>query len=486
VNSCDIGADTWLTFDDVLILPRLSDVLPSEVSLSTGLTANISLGVPIISSPMDTVTEHKMAIVMAKLGGIGVIHKNMTAEKQAHEVRLVKNHFKWRVDNPLTLEPHMSIDRAVALLTEHRCSGAPVVQGGKLVGVLTSRDIDCAQHGHALVSDIMSRDNLITASPDITYEEAMRVLGTNRIERLVVVDQNYHCVGIVTMRDLKRCKAHGKSTVCKNNMLRVAAAVGVSGEIERKRATALYEAGVDAIVVDTAHGHSVRVRDMLLWLKSNFPNLDVIAGNVATPEAALYLAEAGADAVKVGIGPGSICTTRIVAGVGAPQLSAVMHVSRAVRQKFGDNIKIIADGGIRSSGDAAKALAAGADCVMLGSMLAGTNESPGSIVVYKGRPHKAYRGMGSIGAMTAGSADRYGQAGSTKMVAEGVEGIVPFKGEVRDVISRIAGGMCSAFGYTGNATVAEMQRNCDFVRITAAGLYESHPHDVHVTQEDMS
>ena len=476
-----IFMELGLTFDDVLILPRESSILPDEANLATRLTSKIMLKTPIISSPMDTVTEHKMAIALAKSGGIGIIHKNMSVENQVNEVRAVKRHFRWMIDVPVTIRPEMSVSDASAIISSHGFSGAPVVDGLKLVGLLTNRDMRFTS-SDALVSDVMSKERLITTNPDVSYEEAMAILAKNKIERLVVVDGEYNCVGLITMADMRKSIEYPSSALDADNQLLVGAAVGVRPDVDHARAHALRDAGADVLVVDTAHGHSSRVFEMVRWLKSTFPDLQVIAGNIATAEAAEYLIRAGADAVKVGIGPGSICTTRIVAGVGAPQLSAIMQAAVVCKRH---DIPLIADGGMRTSGDVSKAIAAGASSVMLGSMLAGSKESPGAVVVYKGRSYKSYRGMGSMGAMADGSADRYGHSSmQTKMVAEGVEGIVPCRGKALETIARITGGLRSAMGYTGSHTIQDMQNNCQFIRITSAGLNESHTHGVHITQEE--
>lgn len=478
----DKNLELGLTFDDVLIVPRESSVLPAETNLETFLTTQVQLKIPLISSPMDTVTEHQMAIAMAKNGGIGVIHKNLSIEQQVKEVKAVKNHFRWLIDNPVMLNPGISVDEAAAIMCKHGFSGAPVVDGKRLVGIITNRDMRFIS-GNTLVADVMSKERLITVKSGIAYDDARAMLLSHRLERLIVVDNDYNCVGLITMRDVQKCKENPTSALDSERRLLVAAAIGVNPDIDHRRAVELHVAGADAIVVDTAHGHSKRVFDIVQWLRKEYPTMQIIAGNVATAEGAEYLIKAGADTIKVGIGPGSICTTRIVAGVGVPQLSAITNVVRSSRKH--EHVKIIADGGMRGSGDVAKALAAGADSVMIGSMFAGCKESPGSVVVYKGRAYKSYRGMGSLGAMSSGSADRYGhRQAQTKLVAEGVEGIVPFQGDISDTIAKITGGLRSSMGYTGSATIKDMQEKCEFIRITSAGLYESHPHDVQITHEE--
>lgn len=473
-----------LTFDDVLLVPAASDILPHQANTTTRLTRSISLGIPILSSAMDTVTEATMAIAMAQHGGIGVIHKNMTIAEQAEEVRRVKRFESGMVVNPLTISPDEPLSAALQMMAMHRISGIPVVDGAsqKLVGILTNRDVRFAEDMAKPVSDYMTYNNLITVGLGVSQDHARHLLHKHRIEKLVVVDEQYRCVGLITVKDMEKAQAH--PFACKDDRvrLRVAAATGV-GEDGLARATALLEAGVDVVVVDTAHGHSAGVLRQIEAIKklSNFAQ--VIGGNIATPEGALSLINAGADAVKVGIGPGSICTTRIVAGVGVPQLSAVAEV-RDVAVKH--NVPVIADGGIKSSGDLAKAIAAGADTVMLGSLLAGTDESPGEVILYQGRSYKSYRGMGSLAAMARGSADRYFQQevrDTLKMVPEGVEGQVPYKGPVGTVVHQLIGGLKASMGYTGNGTIADMQTNCKFRRITNSGLRESHVHDVTITRE---
>lgn len=472
------------TFDDVLLVPGASTVLPTQADTSTRLTKAISLGIPLISSAMDTVTEHRLAIAMAQAGGIGVIHKNLDAEKQAREVRKVKKFESGMVVNPVTIYPDQTLSDALGLMDEHKISGIPVVErnNGKLVGILTNRDVRFASNPSEPVSQLMTKDNLVTVPETVDREEAKRLLHRYRIEKLLVVDDAYRCIGLVTVKDIEKAQAHPDASKDEQGRLRVAAATGV-GSDGLSRAEALLEAGVDVVVVDTAHGHSAGVLDAVAAIKQQSNYAQVVAGNVATADGTKALIDAGADAIKVGIGPGSICTTRIVAGVGVPQLTAVLEAAEAA-QKSG--IPIIADGGIKQSGDIAKAIAAGADCVMIGSLLAGTEESPGEVILFQGRTYKGYRGMGSLGAMARGSADRYFQqevADNMKLVPEGVEGRVPYKGPVHPVVYQLVGGLKAAMGYTGNATVPDMQTNCTFRRITASGYRESHVHGVAITRE---
>ncbi len=472
------------TFDDVLLVPGASTVLPNQANTTTRLTKTITLGIPLVSAAMDTVTEHRLAIAMAQAGGIGVIHKNLTVEEQAAEVRKVKKFESGMVVNPLTIYPDQTLSEALGLMTEHKFSGIPVVEreSGKLVGIITNRDVRFASNPDEPVSALMTKDDLITVTESVEREEAKRLLHRHRIEKLLVVDDAYRCIGLVTVKDMEKAQAHPDASKDDQGRLRVAAATGV-GQDGLVRAEALLDAGVDVVVVDTAHGHSAGVLKAVQAIKKLSNYAQVIAGNIATPEGAKALIDAGADAVKVGIGPGSICTTRIVAGVGVPQLTAVMEVAEEARKA---GIPVIADGGIKQSGDIAKAIAGGADCLMIGSLLAGTEESPGDVILFQGRTYKGYRGMGSIGAMARGSADRYFQqdvADNMKLVPEGVEGRVPYKGPVQPVVHQLVGGLKAAMGYTGNATIAEMQTNCVFRRITASGFRESHVHDVAITQE---
>jgi IMP dehydrogenase len=479
-----------LTFDDVLLEPAASKVLPAQVDTRTHLTATIELGIPLLSSAMDTVTESKMAIAMAQAGGMGVVHKNLDFAAQADEVRAVKKFESGMVVNPVTISPRATLADALALMAHYRISGIPVVEGGngdarqpgKLVGILTNRDVRFARDAAQPVAELMTRENLVTVGEGVGMEEAQRLLHRHRIEKLIVVDAQYRCIGLITVKDMEKAQLHPKACKDDKGRLRVAAATGV-GEAGIARAEALLDAEVDIIVVDTAHGHSQGVIEAVRQVKRLSNKAQVIAGNIATAEAAKALIAAGADAVKVGIGPGSICTTRIVAGVGVPQLTAILDVAEECRKS---GIPVIADGGIKYSGDLAKAIAAGADCAMVGSLLAGTDESPGEVYLYLGRSYKAYRGMGSVGAMARGSADRYFQEevrDSLKLVPEGVEGRVPYKGMAGTVIHQLIGGLAAAMGYTGNATIPAMQTGCSFVKITGAGLRESHVHDIDITRE---
>jgi IMP dehydrogenase len=473
-----------LTFDDVLLVPAESDVLPTQVNTRTRLTRSIELGIPLMSAAMDTVTESRLAIALAQAGGIGVIHKNLEIQAQASEVRAVKKFESGMVVNPVTIHPDQPLAEALKLMADFKISGIPVVERGtrRLVGILTNRDVRFASDVHQPVAELMTKDTLITVREGVDKTEAKRLLHQHRIEKLLVVDGEYRCTGLVTVKDIEKAQAHPDACKDEQGRLRAAAATGV-GPDGIKRAQALLEAEVDVIVVDTAHGHSRGVIDTVRQIKRLSDRAQVIGGNIATPEAARALADAGADAVKVGIGPGTICTTRMVAGVGVPQLSAIMEVAEVTRQA---GICLIADGGIKYSGDVAKAIAAGADCVMIGSLFAGTEESPGEVFLFQGRSYKSYRGMGSIGAMARGSADRYFQADvndKLKLVPEGVEGRVPYKGPVGTVIHQMVGGLRAGMGYTGNSTIGEMQTRCTFRRITSAGLRESHVHDVSITKE---
>jgi IMP dehydrogenase len=471
-------------FDDVLLVPGYSTVLPSQTDTRTRLTREIRLNIPLVAAAMDTVTEAPMAIAMAQAGGIGVIHKNLSIEEQAAQVRRVKKFESGMVVNPVTIHPDQTLADVRALQDQHHISGIPVVEreSKRLVGIVTSRDVRFATDPNLRVYELMTRENLVTVLNDATPEQARALLHKHRIEKLLVVDDQYRCIGLITVKDMDKAQANPSAVKDAMGRLRAAAATG-TGEDGLRRAEALVEAEVDVIVVDTAHGHSAGVLKAVERVKQLSNSVQVIAGNVATPEAVLALIEAGADAVKIGIGPGSICTTRIVAGVGVPQLTAVLECSAAARAK---DVPAIADGGIRTSGDIAKAIAAGADCVMMGSLFAGTDEAPGEVFLYQGRSFKSYRGMGSLGAMARGSADRYFQAevqDSLKFVPEGIEGRIGYKGPVSAVIHQLVGGLRSAMGYTGNGTMAEMQQNCRFRRITNAGLRESHVHDVAITRE---
>ena len=472
-----------LAFDDVLLVPAQSAVLPSNVDTRTRLTPRIELGIPLISAAMDTVTESRLAIAMSQAGGLGVIHRNLSPGEQADEVRKVKKFEAGMVVNPVTIGPDQILADALALMAEHGISGIPVVEGDRrLVGILTNRDVRFASDPDQPVRELMTSENLVTVRDGVDTEESKRLLHQHRIEKLIVVDDDYRCVGLVTVKDIE--KARNFPAACKDEegRLRAAAATGV-GDGGFARAEALLDAECDVIVVDTAHGHSEGVLEAVRRIKKLSNYAQVVAGNVATADGARALIDAGADAVKVGIGPGSICTTRIVAGVGVPQFTAVLDVAEVCHER---GATVIADGGIRFSGDLAKAIAARADCAMIGALLAGTDESPGEVVLYQGRSYKSYRGMGSIGAMARGSADRYFQQDikdTMKLVPEGVEGRVPYRGPVNNVIHQLVGGLRAAMGYTGNASIADMQGNCRFVRATFAGVRESHVHDVAVTSE---
>jgi IMP dehydrogenase len=473
-----------LTFDDVLLRPAESAILPNQADTKTRLTRSIELGIPLISSAMDTVTEGRMAIAMAQAGGIGVIHKNLDIARQVEEVRRVKKFESGMVVNPVTIHPEQTLADALRLMEQYQISGIPVVERGstRLVGILTNRDVRFASNLAQQVSELMTKDRLVTVREGVNRDEARRLLHQYRIEKLLVVDGDYRCIGLITVKDMEKAQAYPNACKDDKGRLRVAAATGV-GEDGQRRAQALLDAEVDVIVVDTAHGHSLGVLRAVENIKRLSNACQVVAGNIATAEGAKALIDAGADAVKVGIGPGSICTTRIVAGVGVPQLTAVMEATEVARKH---DTPVIADGGIKHSGDIAKAVAAGADCVMVGSLLAGTDESPGEVFLFQGRSYKSYRGMGSIGAMARGSADRYFQQevrDSLKLVPEGVEGRVPYKGPAGTVVHQLVGGLKAAMGYTGNGSIAEMQRNCVMLRITNAGLRESHVHDVTITRE---
>jgi IMP dehydrogenase len=472
-----------LTFDDVLLVPAASSVLPADVQTITRLTRTITLGIPLLSAAMDTVTESGLAIALAQAGGIGVIHRNMTVAEQAEEVRRVKRFESGMVVNPITITPDAPLAEALLLMADNKISGIPVVEkpSGKLVGIVTNRDVRFASNMQQPVSELMTKE-VIAVREGVGNSEAKALLHSHRIEKLVVVDESYRCIGLVTVKDIEKAQAFPNACKDDKGRLRAAAAIG-TGSDGLTRAQALVDAGVDVIVVDTAHGHSSRVLQQVQDVRKFAKGTQIIAGNIATADAAKALIDAGADAVKVGIGPGSICTTRIVAGVGVPQLTAVMDVAEACRTQ---GIPVIADGGIRYSGEVAKAIAAGADVVMMGSMFAGTDEAPGSVIMYQGRSYKSYRGMGSVGAMAGGSADRYFQKlGSDpgKLVPEGIEGRVPYKGPVQSIIHQLMGGLRAAMGYTGSATIADLQKNGQFVRITGAGLRESHVHDVQITAE---
>lgn len=471
-----------LTYDDVLLVPHYSEVLPRDVDLSSKFSKNIGLKTPIISAAMDTVTESAMAIAIAQEGGIGVIHKNMTIEQQAIEVRKVKRAESGMILDPVTLSKEATVADAKAMMAEFKIGGIPVVDSNKmLIGIITNRDLRFEKDNARLIDEVMTKENLVTADATTTMEQAENILQEHKIEKLPVVDANGQLVGLITYRDITKNKVKPNANKDQYGRLRVAAAVGVTADVV-ERVGALNESGVDAVIIDTAHGHTKGVVTALQSVKAQYPNLDVVVGNIATAEAAIYLMEAGADAVKVGIGPGSICTTRIVAGVGYPQLSAVMEVSKAINNR----IPVIADGGIRFTGDIVKALAAGADCVMLGSMFAGTKESPGETVIYEGRKYKTYRGMGSVEAMSDGSKDRYFQDVEDdvkKLVPEGIVGRVPYKGEVGEVMYQFIGGLRAGMGYCGSKDVPTLKQSARFVQITAAGMQESHPHNVSITRE---
>jgi IMP dehydrogenase len=472
-----------LTFDDVLLKPAASAVLPNQTDTRTRLTRTIELGIPLMSSAMDTVTEAPMAIAMAQAGGIGVIHKNLTAEAQADEVRKVKKFESGMVVNPVTIHPEQTLADALALMVKHQISGIPVVEkNGKLAGILTNRDVRFATDNTTPVNALMTSEKLVTVREGVSSEDAKKLLHQRRIEKLVVVDADYRCIGLITVKDIEKANKFPGASKDEKGRLRAAAATGI-GQDGVRRAELLIDAGVDVIVVDTAHGHSRNVLDAVTLVKKLSNYTQVMAGNVATAEGAKALIDAGADAVKIGIGPGSICTTRMVAGVGVPQLTAILEAAEVCHAA---GVPAIGDGGIKYSGDLAKAIAAGADCAMIGSLLAGTDEAPGEVILYQGRSYKSYRGMGSIGAMARGSADRYFQAeveSSLKLVPEGIEGRVPYKGPVGNIIHQLVGGLRAAMGYTGNATIKDMQSKSQFLRITGSGLRESHVHDVEIMRE---
>ncbi|HEY9112683.1 MAG TPA: IMP dehydrogenase [Rhodanobacteraceae bacterium] len=471
-----------LTYDDVYLVPAHSSVLPRDVDTSTRLTRAIRLNIPLMSSAMDTVTEARLAITMAQCGGIGIIHKNMTVERQAAEVRLVKKFEAGVIRDPITVGPHTSIGEVMHITRSHNISGVPVVEeGNKLVGIVTSRDLRFEKKPDDPVKNIMTRkDKLVTVKEGAGEDEIIGLLHKYRIEKVLVVNDAFELRGLITVKDIQKAHDNPHSAKDSHERLRVGAAVGVGGETER-RVEALAEAGVDVIVVDTAHGHSQGVIDRVAWIRKTFPNLQMIAGNIVTADAARALRDAGVDAVKVGVGPGSICTTRIVAGVGVPQITAIAMVADALK----DELPLIADGGVRYSGDVAKAIVAGASCVMLGSMFAGTEEAPGEIELYQGRSYKSYRGMGSLGAMQSGSSDRYfqEQAAADKLVPEGIEGRVPYRGPLRAIVHQLVGGLRASMGYCGCASIDQMRKQPQFVRVTGAGVREAHVHDVQITKE---
>jgi IMP dehydrogenase len=474
-----------LTFDDVLLLPAYSQVLPSEVSLDTQLTKNISLHIPLMSAAMDTVTESRLAIALAQEGGVGIVHKNMDIEVQAREVRAVKKYESGIIRDPITIHPDKTVAELVELTMENRISGVPVVEGPNLVGIVTSRDIRFQKSMHARVRDVMTtKENLVTAGEEASFDEITDILHKYRIEKVLLIDDKFKLKGMVTVKDITKAQAYPNACKDRLGQLRVGASVGTSPETD-DRVAALVEAGVDVLVVDTAHGHSQRVLDQISWIKQRFPDINVIGGNVATADGARALLSAGVDAVKVGIGPGSICTTRMVTGVGVPQITAIAEAASVARD---EGVPVIADGGVRYSGDIAKAIVAGASVVMVGSLLAGTDEAPGEVELYQGRTYKSYRGMGSLGAMTQanGSSDRYFQEAEgdhRKLVPEGVEGRVAYRGPVGPIVHQLMGGLRASMGYTGSSDIATMRTQPKFVRVSAASMVESHVHDVSITKE---
>ncbi|RNC28997.1 MAG: Inosine-5'-monophosphate dehydrogenase [Candidatus Dichloromethanomonas elyunquensis] len=468
-----------LTFDDVLLVPAKSKVLPKDVDVSTYLTPTVRLNIPLMSAGMDTVTTSRMAIAMAREGGIGVIHKNMTIEEQALEVDKVKRSEHGVITNPIFLKPTDQVQNALEIMARYRISGVPITVDGKLVGIVTNRDLRFETKTNRLIGEVMTKENLITAPVGTTLEKAKEILIRHKVEKLPLVDENRNLKGLITIKDIEKARQYPNSAKDERGRLRVGAAVGVSRETI-ERATALVRAGVDVLVVDTAHGHSQGVLDTIELLRQEFPDLQIIAGNVATPEGTKDLILAGVNAVKVGIGPGSICTTRVVAGIGVPQITAILECAEEAGKW---NIPIIADGGIKFSGDIVKALAAGAQVVMIGSLFAGTEESPGDIEIYQGRSYKVYRGMGSIGAMKAGSCDRYFQEKEQKLVPEGIEGRVPYKGPLSETVFQMIGGLRAGMGYCGTPNIESLRKDSKFIRMTAAGLRESHPHDVMITKE---
>ena len=472
-----------LTFDDVLLVPNHSSVLPKDVSLKTKLTKKISLNIPVISAAMDTVTEANMAIALAEQGGMGIIHKNLTPQRQANRVDKVKRFESGVVSDPITIDPNMSVDEVMQITRKNKISGLPVVEKDKIVGIVTNRDLRFETNLTQPIKNVMTpRDRLVTVKEGARKEEITSLLHQHRIERLLVINDEDTLTGLITVKDIQKSTDHPFACKDEHGRLRVGAAIGVGNDTE-VRTELLVEAGVDVLIVDTAHGHSEGVLNRIKWIKKNYPKVDVIGGNIATSEAAIAMIDHGADSVKVGIGPGSICTTRIVAGVGVPQITAINDVYEALKKK---NIPFIADGGIRFSGDVAKAIAAGASSVMLGSMFAGTEEAPGEVELFQGRSYKSYRGMGSIGAMKKGSSDRYFQDGennSDKLVPEGIEGRVPFKGKVVNVLHQLMGGLRASMGYVGVDTISSMHKKAKFIEITNAGIKESHVHDVQITKE---
>ena len=472
-----------LTFDDVLLVPSHSSVLPKDVSLETKLTKKISLNIPVISAAMDTVTEANMAIALAEQGGMGIIHKNLTPQRQANRVDKVKRFESGVVSDPITIDPNMSVDEVMQITRKNKISGLPVVEKDKIVGIVTNRDLRFETNLTQPIKNVMTpRDRLVTVKEGASKEEIMKLLHQHRIERLLVIDDEDTLTGLITVKDIQKSTDHPFACKDEHGRLRVGAAIGVGSDTEL-RTELLVDAGVDVLIVDTAHGHSEGVLNRIKWIKKNYPKVDVIGGNIATAEAAIAMVDHGADSVKVGIGPGSICTTRIVAGVGVPQITAINDVYKVLKKK---NIPFIADGGIRFAGDVAKAIAAGASSVMLGSMFAGTEEAPGEVELFQGRSYKSYRGMGSIGAMKKGSSDRYfqdGESNSDKLVPEGIEGRVPFKGTVVNVLHQLMGGLRASMGYVGVDTILNMHKKAKFIEITNAGIKESHVHDVQITKE---
>ena len=472
-----------LTFDDVLLVPNHSSVLPKDVSLQTKLTKKISLNIPVISAAMDTVTEANMAIAVAEQGGIGIIHKNLTPQRQANRVDKVKRFESGVVNDPITIDPNMSVEEVIQITRKNKISGLPVIENNKIVGIVTNRDLRFETNLTQPIKKVMTpRDRLVTVKEGASKEEITKLLHQHRIERLLVINNTDELKGLITVKDIQKSTDHPFACKDEQGRLRVGAAIGVANDTEL-RTELLVAAGVDLLIVDTAHGHSQGVLDRIKWIKKHYPQVDVIGGNIATSDAALAMVDYGADGVKVGIGPGSICTTRIVAGVGVPQITAINEVYKALKRK---NIPFIADGGIRFSGDVAKAIAAGASSVMLGSMFAGTEEAPGEVELFQGRSYKSYRGMGSIGAMQKGSSDRYFQDSennSDKLVPEGIEGRVPFKGTVVNVIHQLMGGLRASMGYVGVDTISAMHKKANFIEITNAGMKESHIHDVQITKE---
>ena len=475
-------ADAGIAYDDVLLVPQYSEVLPNEVSLSTRLTKSINIKIPILSAAMDTVTESQMAISLASAGGIGIIHKNMGIKEHADQIRFVKKHESGVIKEPLTASPEMTVDEIYGITNKYNISGVPVVENNQLVGIITSRDLRFVENLNMKISQIMTpKDRLVTVREDYTKEEVVSLLRENRIEKILITNKKFELKGMITFKDIQKTSTYPDASKDVNGSLLVGGAIGTTDE-SIERAEALVSQGVDVLVIDTAHGHSKHVLNMLKYIKNNFKNQEVIVGNIATEDAAIDLIKAGADALKVGIGPGSICTTRVVAGVGVPQLTAIMNVYKAAGKS---KIPIIADGGIRYSGDIAKALAAGADTVMLGGLLAGTDEAPGEVEMYEGRTYKSYRGMGSIGAMQKGSKDRYNQDGasSSKLVPEGIEGRVPYKGTMTTLLHQLIGGLKSSMGYVGCENLFEMKNKTKFIRITSSAKQESHIHDVDIVKE---